>query len=147
MSGHLVALDRDGTSSPKNARVSLSVPTFLVGKSRDERAPFLAHCDVAPRPASISTHSLGGTAGGWDQFHRSSVLLYQVLRFLRTGPRVSPRPIRTNRDLQVGTSLVLEGDVLIHGPFLVAWPVGSEWRIHRLHHSQLSEPLTRGITK
>lgn len=62
------------------------------------------------------------------------LLKYKVLRFLQAGHCYSPSLERINRDIRVRTSLVVKGDALIHGLCLVAWPVGSERRIHRLVH-------------
>ncbi len=61
-------------------------------------------------------------------------LKYRVLRAAQARHQGSPYVGRINRDIQVRSSLVVKGDALIHGLCLVAWPVGSERRIHRLHH-------------
>jgi hypothetical protein len=75
--------------------------------------------------------------------------LNKVLRLRRTGPCVLTRPGRTNRDLPHRSSLAAnrdphrflipnrnhgflgKGDVIIHRPYLVAGPVGSDWRTRR----------------
>jgi hypothetical protein len=59
--------------------------------------------------------------------------IYKVLRFVQAGQITPSRLFRINRDYPVGNSLAVNGDVLIHGPRLVAQPVGSEWRNHHLH--------------
>jgi hypothetical protein len=70
-------------------------------------------------------------------------LQYKVLRTLREERGYAPNVSRINRDIRIGGSLVVKGDALIHGLCLVAWPVGSERRIHRLHHVITHSSLTR----
>jgi hypothetical protein len=70
-------------------------------------------------------------------------LQYKVLRTLRAERGYAPNVGRINRDIRIGGSLVVKGDALIHGLCLVAWPVGSERRIHRLHHVITHSSLTR----
>jgi hypothetical protein len=76
------------------------------------------------------------------QFSRN-FLQYKVLRTLRPVRGYAPAVSRINRDIRIGGSLVVKGDALIHGLCLVAWPVGSERRIHRLHHVITHSSLTR----
>jgi hypothetical protein len=57
--------------------------------------------------------------------------IYKVLRFLQAGHFIPSRLFRINRDLPSGISLAVKGGALIHRPYLVAWPVGSERRNHR----------------
>ena len=59
-------------------------------------------------------------------------LIHKVLRFLLAGHFNPSRLCRINRDFSKGNSLAVNGDVLIHGPHLVAQSVGSEWRNHYL---------------
>ena len=59
-------------------------------------------------------------------------LTEKVLRFLQAGINNPPRLFRINRNLPFGSFLAVKGEVLIHGPNLVAWPVGSERRNHHL---------------
>ena len=58
-------------------------------------------------------------------------LIQKVLRFWQVGRRSSHRLLRINSDSHFGNSLAVKGDALIHGPCLVARPVGSEWRTRR----------------
>jgi hypothetical protein len=66
-----------------------------------------------------------------------------VLRPMRAG--LSASLVRTKRGLVTlpgsnwGSKVALGsmGDVSIHGPHLVAWPVGSEWRNRRLHQKTI----------
>ena len=62
-------------------------------------------------------------------------VLGKVLRIGRVAFRHSTHPMRSNSEFPYGSSLVVKGDALIHGPRLVAQPVGSEWRIHRLYQA------------
>ena len=64
----------------------------------------------------------------------------QVLRFSQAGYCYPPRLDRTNRSLPHGSALAAnrdlngfldKGDVMIHRPYLVAWPAGSDWRTQR----------------
>jgi len=55
-------------------------------------------------------------------------LTEKVLRFLQAGISNPPRLFRINRDLPFGSFLAVKGEALIHGPYLVAWSVGSERR-------------------
>jgi hypothetical protein len=64
----------------------------------------------------------------------------QMLRFCQAGHCGPSRQARTNRNLPHGSALAAnrdprgflgKGDVMIHRPCLVAWPVGSEWRTRR----------------
>jgi hypothetical protein len=64
-------------------------------------------------------------------FHAVPVL--KVLRFFQAGHCNPPRLIRISRNLPVGSVLAVKGDVLIHGPNVVAWPMGSERRNHHRH--------------
>jgi hypothetical protein len=59
--------------------------------------------------------------------------IHKVLRFSQAGHFIPSRLFRINRGFSKGNSLAVKGDVLIHGPYLVAQSVGSEWRNHRLH--------------
>ena len=64
-------------------------------------------------------------------------LIHKVLRFLQAGHFNPSRRFRFSRDFPIGNSLAVKGDVLIHGPYLVAQSVGSEWRNHRLHQETI----------
>jgi hypothetical protein len=59
-------------------------------------------------------------------------LMHKVLRFLQAGQFTPSRLFRINGGFSSGNSLAVKGDVLIHGPHLVAQSVGSEWRNHHL---------------
>jgi hypothetical protein len=59
--------------------------------------------------------------------------IYKVLRFSQAGHFIPSRLFRINRDLPNRSSLAVNGEVLIHGPNLVAQSVGSEWRNHHLY--------------
>jgi hypothetical protein len=63
--------------------------------------------------------------------------IYKVLRFSQAGHFDPSRLFRINRDLPNRSSLAAKGDVLIHGPHLVAQSVGSEWRNHHLHQETI----------
>ncbi len=56
---------------------------------------------------------------------------HKVLWFYKTGQCSKPRVDHISSEFPPGTSLAVKGDALIHGPSLVARPVGSEWRTRR----------------
>jgi hypothetical protein len=58
--------------------------------------------------------------------------IYRVLRFLQAGHFNPSRLFRINGKFHFWDSPAANGDVLIHGPHLVAQSVGSEWRNHHL---------------
>jgi hypothetical protein len=64
----------------------------------------------------------------FSQIITQSVLYHQVLRFFQAGQNNPPRLIRINRVLPNGSTLAVKGEASIHGPYLVAWSVGSERR-------------------
>jgi hypothetical protein len=57
---------------------------------------------------------------------------YKVLRILQAGQFNPPHLTRINKD-SLRSALAVKGDVLIHGPNLVALSVGSERRNQHLH--------------
>ena len=59
------------------------------------------------------------------------IVFHKVLRFCKAGHRRPPRLTRINGDLRHGGYRAVEGDALIHGPYLAAGPVGSDWRTQR----------------
>jgi hypothetical protein len=60
-----------------------------------------------------------------------------VLRFWQKGRSSSPQLARISSDFLSGNSLAAKGDALIHGPCLVARPVGSEWRTRRPYQGNI----------
>jgi hypothetical protein len=79
------------------------------------------------------------------------VVDHKMLRFCQAGLCYPSRQARTNRELPHGSALAAnrdprgflgKGDVMIHRPCLVAWPVGSDWRTRHpdwLTHHKLEE--------
>jgi hypothetical protein len=61
----------------------------------------------------------------------ASFLMYKVLRLWKDRFHSLSLQSCTNRDFPWGNALAVQGDALIHGPTLVARPVGSEWRTRR----------------
>ena len=82
-----------------------------------------------PAAGDPSRPTIGG--GPFLKFRAFSNL--KVLRFFQAGHCNPPRLIRINRNLPVGSILAVKGDVLIHGPNVVAWPMGSEGRNQHPH--------------
>lgn len=56
------------------------------------------------------------------------ILYHKVLRLSHTGYGDVPRREHFNGGLFSELSLAVRGEALIHGPSLVARPVGSQWR-------------------
>jgi len=83
--------------------------------------------DASFRHASLSSLSVGETGSG-DAPDHETFLIQKVLRFWQKGQCSSPQPVRISSGFPSGNSLAARGDALIHGPTLVARPVGSEWR-------------------
>lgn len=80
----------------------------------------------------------------WDPDNSSS---YKVLWNGQEGPSRLSWPVRTSSDLSPGASLALKGEVLIHGPSMVARPVGSEWRTRHSLQMKIQENQLRGDQK
>jgi len=68
----------------------------------------------------------------------------KVLRFSQAGRFNPSRLFRINRDLPNRSSLAVKGDVLIHGPHLVAQSVGSEWRNHHPYQETIQPSQLKG---
>ena len=100
------------------------------GSFRDFDGP-----EVALARTSSSKSSRRDVVGPSSQFDSENFLQYKVLRFWQVGQYSPPHLVRIKREARFGGSLAANGDALIHGPNLVAWPVGSEWRNHRLHRA------------
>ncbi len=115
-----------GLTSPKRVP-SKDTPR---GSFRDFDGP-----EVALARTSSSKSSRRGVVGPSSQFDSENFLQYKVLRFWQVGQYSPPHLVRIKREARFGGSLAANGDALIHGPNLVAWPVGSEWRNHRLHRA------------
>jgi hypothetical protein len=115
-----------GLTSPKRV---LSQKT-LRGSFCDFNSP-----EVPLARTSSSKSSRLGVVGLSPQFDSENLLQYKVLRFWQVGQYSPPHLVRIKREARFGGSLAANGDALIHGPNLVAWPVGSEWRNHRLHRA------------
>jgi hypothetical protein len=95
---------------------------------------------LGPRTRPVSNDSVREVPGGEQFLHPRACLIHKVLRFSQAGYCYPPRLDRTNRALPHGSSLAAnrdphgfldKGDVMIHRPYLVAGPVGSDWRTRR----------------
>jgi len=74
---------------------------------------------------------------GDDALDHQEFLIQKVLRFCQKGRSSSPRLDRISSGFLSGNSLAVKGDALIHGPSLVARPVGSEWRTRRPYQEKI----------
>jgi len=93
---------------------------------------------VVVRPTEVSTCGIDGLGPLTN-------LIQKVLRFQLKARSSARRPVRINSGFLHRNSLAVKGDALIHGPHLVAQPVGSEWRIHRPVVS--IHQLTKGVSQ
>lgn len=84
--------------------------------------------------ASVQSPSSGRVRGYDNATDHRKFLIQELLRFCQKGRSSSPQSTRISSGFLSGNLLAIKGDALIHGPSLVARPVGSEWRIHRLFH-------------
>ena len=106
--------------------------------SKDTPRGFFGYSNSPEVPlarTSSSKSSRRDVVGPSSQFDSENFLQYKVLRFWQVGQYSPPHLVRIKREARFGGSLAANGDALIHGPNLVAWPVGSEWRNHRLHRA------------
>ena len=100
-----------------------TIPTAL-------RQP-LSSSGTSNRHASVLTLLACEMGDSGDAPEYRELLNQKVLRFCRKGRSSSPQLARINSGFLSGKSLAAKGDALIHGPCLVARPVGSEWRTRR----------------
>ena len=91
----------------------------------------LSNSGASNRHASVLSRSASEIRGVGDAPDHRTILIQKVLRFCNKGRSSSPHLIRINSDFLSRNSLAVKGDALIHGPSLVARPVGSEWRTRR----------------
>ena len=91
----------------------------------------LSNSGASNRHASVLIRSSGEMRDSGDAPDHRIFLIQKVLRFCKKGRSSSPQPSRISSDFLSGNLLAVKGDALIHGPSLVARPVGSEWRTRR----------------
>jgi hypothetical protein len=99
------------------------------------------------RRASVSNKSTSEAVGDVQPLNRRAFLFNKVLRFWLKGQRSSPQLVRISSGLLVGSSLAVRGDALIHGPTLVARPVGSEWRTRHPYQTNIQTNYEIGDQK
>jgi hypothetical protein len=93
--------------------------------------PSLSNSEASLGHVSALSPSARSMRRGNDAPGHSSILNQKVLRSLQLARRGSLQLSRISSDFLSGISLAVKGDALIHGPRLVARPVGSEWRTRR----------------
>jgi hypothetical protein len=77
--------------------------------------------------------------------HRyQEIVLQEVLRICKAGHRRPPRLTRISGDFRHGGYRAVRGDALIHGPYLAAGPVGSEWRTRRPYQASIQSKQQTG---
>jgi len=112
-------------------RGSNSPTSFAFAKMLAPHQFFPLNSRALVRRAAVSNKSTSEAVGDVQSLSRRAVLFNKVLRFRRKGHCSSPRSVRISSGLPFGSLLAVKGDALIHGPHLVARPVGSEWRTRR----------------
>ena len=113
-----------------NRVVTLFVGSELAKHPVTEGSPIRVTRTLVPR----ATHSFETASDEpFDVASQDFMFLQsnKVLRLCQTGLRSSSRPNRINGDIPIGRPLATKGEAMIHGPHLVARPVGSEWRTRR----------------
>jgi hypothetical protein len=91
----------------------------------------LSSSGASNRHASAVSRLVCEMGDSGDAPDRQELLKQKVLRFCQKGRSSSPQLARINSGFLSGKPLAAKGDALIHGPCLVARPVGSEWRTRR----------------
>ena len=140
MSNSTVAKRCDGrVPGAGNLRGSNSPTSLAFAKMLAPRQFFFLNSRALVRRAAVSNKSTSEAAGDVQSLRRTA-LFDKVLRFWQKGQRSSPQLVRISSDLFSGSSLAVmavKGDALIHGPHLVARPVGSEWRTRRPYQGNI----------
>jgi hypothetical protein len=72
------------------------------------------------------------------------VSTFKVLRFSQAGHFNPSRLFRINGNLHNWNFPAVKGDVLIHGPHMVAQSVGSEWRNHHPYQETIHPNQPKG---
>lgn len=127
--------DRFGSREPR-ARGALRDNFFSSGIAsvfRVRRVHNRVHTTDDSSPLLIFNGPVGADVGHKGRRHTSHHRVDEVLRLRTTEDLLSSRHARISKGAPYGTSLAAKGDVLNHGPRLVAPPVGSKWRT-RLPH-------------
>jgi hypothetical protein len=109
-------------------RDPISPNDFSIAKIPAPLQRLILDLPASNRREAVSKISTGSAVGDVSSSNYRAFLFNKVLRFRQKGQRSSPQLVRISRGLLFGSSLVVKGDALIHGPTLVAQPVGSEWR-------------------
>jgi len=96
----------------------------------------ISNSETSIQKNSRLNRSADGMRGSGDVPVHRTFLMQKVLRFSQWGRRNSLRLLRISSD-SFRNSLAVEGDALIHGPRLVARPVGSERRTRRPYQGSI----------
>lgn len=126
---------RAGTLRGSNSPISFAFAKMLVPHQF-----FPLNSRALVRRAAVSNKSTSEAVGDVQPLSRRASLFNKVLRIWQKGQRSSPQLVRISSDLPSGSSLAVmavKGDALIHGPSLVARPVGSEWRTRRPYQGNI----------
>jgi hypothetical protein len=87
--------------------------------------------------ASVQSPSSPRVRGYDNAPDHRKFLIQKLLRFCQKWRSSSPQSTRISSGFLSGNSLAVKGDALIHGPSLVARPVGSEWRTRRPYQESI----------
>jgi len=122
-----VEIIRDSITS--SGPLFVRIPTSL-------RQP-LSNFETSLRHAPVLSGSVKEMRVGDDALDHQEFLIQKVLRFCQKGRSSSSQMTRISSGFLSGNSLAVKGDALIHGPSLVARPVGSEWRTRRPYQEKI----------
>ncbi len=141
MSGTVLVSHVDGVEPTWQTQAESADNRFSVGSLGSTSASHFSFAQAltASRPVligvqgscvcgAVSNSSPNWVVGGVRALQFRMTLIQKVLRFWQKGRSSSPRLDRLSSGFLFGNSLAAKGDALIHGPTLVARPVGSEWR-------------------
>ena len=112
------------------SRTGAVLTGLIAGKPTALSQP-LSSSGSSNRRASVVSLLACEMGDSGDAPDHQELLKQKVLRFCQKGRSSSPQLARINSGFLSGKSLAAKGDALIHGPCLVARPVGSEWRTRR----------------
>lgn len=125
-----------GGTRPLVSGLGLAGVRDELSRGGNRPAPNRGLPDSATARGCDTTSSCVGTPlRKWaSRLHDSSFPILKMLRFSRVRLGNPPRVSRISRPFSLEDYLAVKGGALIHGPNLVAWLVGSEWRNHCLLH-------------
>jgi len=109
-------------------------PLSFAKSSVCTRSSSTPEIDLATRKIILTGNPLSFLAtsdNSFEQSHKVSQHMVWRNREMVATATWTPSASKRGTCIQSAFAVAVEGDALIHGPHLVAQPVGSEWRNHR----------------